>query len=167
MNTLNLLLPYSYVSELVHLTWRDILFAVEQRFMVPDAAITHAVVELDKNDNPPQNVIELACLRKGESIHPYIDELVIAESNQSNNSVQDKFLYLILKWVYEHKEMYSDPLEAVEYIYADFNYPEIVSDFVRYMPTKQPPLSSVELNRERLCRNWKDYLEKQAQFWSK
>lgn len=167
MNTLNISLPYSYVSELVNLSWRDISFAVEQGFLTTDAAIEHAAVELGKDDKPLQSVIDLVCLRKYESIHPSLDQLVIAEGKQSNDEVQEKFLYLLLNWVYEHREMYSDPLEVVEHIYADFNYPVTVSYFVRYMPSEQPPLSSVELNRERLYGYWKDYLGKQAQLWRK
>jgi hypothetical protein len=165
MNTLNILLPYEYASEIIRLNWSDIFFAIKQRFMTPDAAIDHAIMEVSQVDNPPKAAVELACLLKGESVHPYIDELANEEGNSNNDSVREKILFLALNWVYNHKELYEEPLEAVEIIYADFNYPEEIANFVRYMPSEQPPLASAELNRERLYRNWKDYLNKKAQSW--
>lgn len=66
-----------------------------------------------------------------------------------------------MKWVFENKEHYADPFEVVETIYADFDYPEEISQFVRYMPSNQPLLDLVDFNKERLYKNWSDYLEKQ------
>lgn len=165
MNTLNILIPYEYASEIVRLNWSDILFAIEQKFMTPDTAIDHAIAEVERVDNPSNAVVELACLLKGEPVHPYIGELANEEGIPNNNSAREKFLYLALKWVYDHKELYAEPLEAVEYIYADFNYPDEIANFIRYMPSEQPPLGSAELNLERLYRNWSDYLGKKAQRW--
>lgn len=165
MNTLNILLPYEYASEIVKLNWRDILFAIEQRFMTPDAAIDHAVAVVSQVANPPKVAVELACLLKGESIHPYIDELVNKEVDDNNDSASEKIMFLTLDWVYNHKASYTEPLETVEIIYADFNYPEEIASFVRYMPSEQPPLASLELNRELLYRNWKEYLDRKAQSW--
>ena len=66
---------------------------------------------------------------------------------------------MVLNWVLEHKELYPDPLETVEIIYADFDYPEVISKFVRYMPMNEESLGSPELNMERLYRKCKNYLE--------
>lgn len=87
-------------------------------------------------------------------------------SEQEDSISQRKFLYAILNWVYEHREHYADPLEVVEIIYADFDYPEEIAGFVRYMPTTDPVLSTLELNRERLFNKWKDYLEMQSSRYS-
>lgn len=59
-------------------------------------------------------------------------------------------MYILLHWVFEHKEYYEDPLREVEFIYADFDFPKSIVNFVRYMPTDQPLLSTVEANIERL-----------------
>lgn len=158
MNTLNIFLSYSYVSALINLSWNDLLFAVEQGFMSPDAAVEHAIVKLgDKNSE--QSVLDLACLEKGESIHPYIDKLASKVSEEDKEETQKKFLYVLLNWIYEHIDNYSDPLEAVEIVYADFNYPEIISNFIRYMPSDQPTLGSLEENIKQLYINWRNYLD--------
>lgn len=166
MNSLNILLDYKYVINLVNLTWSDILFAIEQGFLTREAAIEHAIDVIGKEQEPSRTILNLACIDKYESIHPHIDELSRRMSKQDDSIVYEKFQYVLLNWVYEHKELYSDPLEVVEFIYADFDYPEKISEFVRYMPTNEPSLGSLELNRERIYYNWKDYLEKQKARYS-
>jgi hypothetical protein len=49
------------------------------------------------------------------------------------------WIFLLLSFLFEHQENYDDPLEIVEELYADFNYPEEISSLVRYMP---PPKES-------------------------
>lgn len=43
MNSLNISLPYDYVTNLINLTWSDLLFAVEQGYMSREAAVEHAI----------------------------------------------------------------------------------------------------------------------------
>lgn len=160
MNTLNILLSYEYATSLVQIDWCDIVFAIEERFLLPQEAIKHAVSELKNNENPKQFVINLACLKNGESIFPYIYELrILFEKNKKQS--QEKFLYILLNWIYEHKEMYCDQLEAVEIIYADFNYPEIISNLVRYMPCNHTLFATSELNVEQIYINWRIFLDLQ------
>lgn len=73
---------------------------------------------------------------------------------------------MLLNWVYENKDNYTDSLEVVEVIYADFNYPEIITDFVRYMPNNQPARSTLKENQRRLFENWKNFLENQKNKYS-
>lgn len=166
MNTLNILISYEYVSSLVLLNWYDILFAVEEGFLLPEAAIKHAILELENNENPKESVINLAYLENGESIYPYIYELG-ASSEQYKKESEEKFLYVVLNWIYEHKEIYYDQLEAVEIVYADFNYPEIISNFVRYMPCDYPILGTLEACNEQIFENWKNFLEHQKSKYKK
>lgn len=135
--------------------------------MPPDAAIEHALKQLENQDEIDQNVFSLAILKRDENIHPYIDQLASKGSPQNLEQSQYKFLYLVLKWIYENREIYVDPLELVEIIYSDFAYPELISNFVRYMPSKQPPLSSLDLYQKRLYDNWKMFLDTQEQIWKK
>jgi hypothetical protein len=159
MNTLNILLSYSYVAKLVKLSWHDILFGIEQGFLSSEAAINKAITELGVDGNSNQCLINLACLAKGESIHPYIDDFIGESSEEEIKEAKEKFLYCLLSWVYEQQEIYSDPLEGVEIIYADFDYPEVLTNIVRYMPSVQTTVDTLESNRERLYNNWKNYLD--------
>ena len=54
-----------------------------------------------------------------------------------------------------------DPLESIEIIYADFDYPAEIESFVRYMPVNDeydPWAHSDAENEQRLLTHWKDYL---------
>ena len=61
------------------------------------------------------------------------------------------WIFLLLSFLFEHQENYEDPLEIVEELYADFDYPEEISPLVRYMP----PPEGVEGSEDRLFENWK------------
>lgn len=172
MNSLKISIPYSYFSKLVELNWYDVLFAIENGFLLHQSAVEHAILELENNENYSQKVLDLACLSPEEAVHPYsiqqyLDELAKQIVDETKNETISKVMYILLSWVFEHKEYYEDPLKVVEFIYDDFDYPESIVKFVRYKPTDQPLLSTLEANIERLYNNWKDYLEKQAHFWKK
>lgn len=53
----------------------------------------------------------------------------------------------------------ADPLDDVETVYAEFDYPPEVGRFVRYMPSDEPDLGSRERNEARLVEKWERYLE--------
>ena len=139
------------------------MYAIEEGFLSAETAVEHAIAELEKNENPAPAIIDLACLKKGESIHPYIDNLAGTIPEHKNKETQEKILYALLNWVYEKKNEYSDPFEVVEIIYADFDYPKNISKFVRYMPCDQLPLGTLEENIGRLYNNWKLFLDMQKQ----
>ncbi|MEK8212547.1 DUF2247 family protein [Paenibacillus sp. FSL L8-0463] len=166
MNTLNLLIPYNYIVNLINLTWSDLFFAIKHGYLNPEAATEHAMYVISEEEFPSQDVIDLAWLKKGEDVHPYLDKLLAPMSMEEYSIAQEKILYVVLKWVFENKEHYADPFEVVETIYADFDYPEEISQFVRYMPSNQPLLDLVDFNKERLYKNWSDYLEKQKKKYS-
>ena len=165
MNTLSIMYPYEYASNLVNLSWCDIREAIEKGFMLPQAAIEHAISKLVEENNPIQ-LIDLACSEKNDYIQPYINYLSDLESNVIKEQVNDKLLYILLNWVHENREKYSDVLEVIEIIYSDFDYPDKISKFVRYMPMSQPDLGSSELNTQRLLTNWEEYLSDQKDMFA-
>lgn len=159
MNTLHRSLPYEYVVSHVSLTWSDILFALEHDLMAKNAAVKYAYDVIEKEEKPTQTVLALTWVNNEEEIDFYLNELTNQIVEQEDNTSQEKFLYLLLNWVFEHKEQFSDPLQMVETIYADFDYPEEISNFVRYMPSSEHRLNSVEASIERLFNNWAIYLK--------
>ena len=68
MNTLNIVLSYSYISNLVNLNWYDILFAIEENFLPSNAAIEHAIAELENDENPVKDVVDLIELQVPQNI---------------------------------------------------------------------------------------------------
>jgi len=164
MNSLSISFSYIYAKGLVVLNWGDILIAIDNGFLPHQAAIDHAISQIEKDDAYSQDILDLACLSPSEaayphSIQPYVNNLTNLVSEHEKETAKQKMLYLVLKWMFEHRLNYVDPLKAVEIVYADFDYPKEISNFVRYMPMSQPDLGSVQLNEERLFINWNNYLE--------
>lgn len=165
MNSLNMTLSFQYVSNLVQLNWKDIKFLIENKYLTDESAVKYAVKLLDEDTLNSQSIMDLVCLGKDESIYPYIDILSEEEQNVDESTVKDKALYIILNWVFDHKEEYLDPFDIVETIYADFDYPEAISGFIRYMPSNEPSLGSTELNIVRLYEKWNQYLKGKKEFY--
>ena len=166
MNSLNISFSYFYISNLFFVSWSDVLFGIKEGFLDNTAAIEHAYNIIEKIEKPSQKVLDMAFLNKNESIYPLIEELVNEEKSEDESIVQEKYLFAVLNWVYENQELFSNPLEAVECIYADFNYPEIIKGFVRYASGSfEPDLGSTELNLERLYKKWNNYLKNEKIKW--
>ncbi|MVP02568.1 DUF2247 family protein [Paenibacillus lutrae] len=166
MNTFKIIFSYDYASKLISIGWKDLIFAIDHGFMAQESLIEYAIHLVNTELEPAQIVIDIACLNKGDSIYPYLDKLKIETGNKNGKEPCNKFLYLLLNWVYTHKESYSDPFDVVEVIYGDFDYPEEIAGFVRYMPTAEPVYQSLQLNRERMYRNWEQYLKEQRAKYS-
>ena len=170
-NSLGIVWPYHFAFESTNLNWYDISFAIENGYLSHKSAIEHAEFELS-NEEYPKNVLDLAILTADEaiyphSIQPYVTELAEMVSEQEKSMTKNKMLYLALKWIFEHKANYEDPLKVIEIIYSNFDYPKSISHFVRYMPMVGPDLGSTELNVERLFSSWKSFIEKQEILFGK
>jgi hypothetical protein len=76
-------------------------------------------------------------------------------------TARKKWLYVVLKRLYEERDQFPDPLGLVEEIYAAFDYPEEMEDFVRWMPAKQP-VADERSGLARIEQNWRSYLERTA-----
>lgn len=103
--------------------------------------------------------MKLASLSQDESVANLVASLANAESPPSRADVKAKWLYLVLAWVFECRDTLVDALGTVESIYSDFDYPEEVTRFVRYMPADEPALGNLEQNEARLLDRLKEYLD--------
>jgi hypothetical protein len=50
-------------------------------------------------------------------------------------------------------------------VYADFDYPEEIAGFIRYMPMRGPDLGSKQLNEKRMLETWGRYIEEGTRRW--
>lgn len=163
METLTLKIPLEFIQQrLGRPTWRDILFGLEQELLDPAAVPELAAVELDQPD-PPAELIELVSVPPGASILREVQSLASREPAGSAPAPNEKWLYLVLAWLFEHRADLPDPLDDVETVYAEFDYPTEVGRFVRYMPSEEPDLGSRELNEARLVDKWERYLREQQE----
>lgn len=166
-NSLGIQIPYSYSSEIVKLNWNDILFATENAFLPLKSAIDHAIKEIQENPDYQDTVLDLASISpndvsSNEEISKYIVRLAELVLDDDKNKSNEKMLFVLLKWIFENQKYFVDPLRVVEIIYDDFNFPEIIKDFVRYEPSPYTIKGSMDENLNRLYNNWQDYLKAQT-----
>ena len=84
--------------------------------------------------------------------------LLAAQETTTSQEVRSKWLYILLAWLYENKDMFEDPLAIVEEIYVEFDYPEEIAHLIRYMPIEEADLGSKEANLGRLVTRWGEFV---------
>jgi hypothetical protein len=161
MDVIKLSIPATFITDRAGLTWREVLFGVDNELVSPETAIDLAIHALENGTELPA-VIELASLSKTESTRPLVEQLANAESEQELTQVREKWLYLVLAWIFEHRNEYPEPLQVVEEVYADFDYPKEVAAFIRYMPMAGPDRGSRQENNRQLYENWEEYIRNKA-----
>lgn len=159
MDLIKLSIPAAFIGKRARLTWREILYGLDNELLAPGAAADFASDQIAPQDDLSSTLLELACVGKGEPTRALVEQLAQIEPVQDSDEIRDKWLYLVLAWIFEHSASYSDPLQTVEEVYADFGYPPRIAGLVRYMPADGPDLGSLELNNRRLHENWKRYLD--------
>lgn len=144
------------------MSWRDVRFGLVNELLDAQAVIEMAVDRVGETEDPSSPLMELAGAGKDEPLVELVQALAGSEAPRSEEEIRNKWLYLVLAWIYEHRMEDPDPLQRVEEVYADFGYPEHIASFVRYMPIEGPDLGSREANERRLFERWRRYLDDAA-----
>lgn len=160
LNSLSLVIPISYAIEHANLNWNDIFFAFYNRYISNEAVIEFAKYVVDDYIND-DIVLDLVCLSPNEVNRESLlnDFLLRLIDKNKMNEAKSKFLYIVLSFIFDRKSYFEDPARAVEVVYADFNYPEEMKDFVRFMPASKDAMSLKLDETERIFNNWKRYLD--------
>jgi hypothetical protein len=148
------------------MSWRDVRFGLANELLDPQAPVELAVDQVGGRAEPSAALLELAGVGKNETTRELVEQLANEEPPCSEDESRDKWLYLVLAWLYEHRGEVPDPLQRVEEVYADFGYPVQIAKFVRYMPMKGPDPGTREANERRLFEQWKWYIEEVAPTYS-
>jgi hypothetical protein len=159
MELVRLSIPHGFVRGRIRMNWREVLFGLQEELLDPTAPTELAAEHLAATECSDSTLIELAGLDRSEDARTYVERLAAKESEESVQEIRAKWLWIVLGWIFEHRDEYSDPLRAVEEVYADFDYPERIAEFVRYMPSDEPNLGSRERNEARLYGKWSSYLQ--------
>lgn len=153
-------------DDLIGLSWDDIKFGYDNKYLGWHDVVNFAKANL--KNFPENNLInELAFLTKANAFEVGLILEKLSPNFSHDNYDKERWLYIILKKLYESKDSFNDPLEEVEKIYADFDYPEEIESFVRYMPAHNNEEGRLLQRKEdciqRIYNNWANYLEeKQA-----
>ncbi len=162
MDIVHLRIPYQFIRDRTRMSWRETRFGLANDLLDPQAPVELAVDQLDELAEPSAAVLELAGAGKDEPTSGLVEQLANDDHPRSDDEIRDKWLYIVLAWIHEHRDAFPDPLQTVEEVYADFGYPEQMAKFVRYMPMEGPDLGSREANECRLFERWKRYLDEVA-----
>jgi hypothetical protein len=151
----------------VKLNWYDISIAIENEYLPIKSGIDHAIKEIEGNLDYHDGVLNLAMISPNdissyEEISKNIIQLAELVSDDDKCKAKGKILFVVLKWIFENRKNYEDPLRGVEIVYDDFDFPEVIKDFVRYEPSPQTIYGAVDENIKRLYNNWENYLKVQS-----
>lgn len=144
------------------MSWREVRFGLVNELLDPEVPVELAIDQVVEIAEPSAPLLELAGAGKNEPTLEVVEQLAEGEPQRPENEIRDKWLYLVLAWIYEHRDEVPDPLQRVEEVYADFGHPERIAKFVRYMPMDGPDLGSRQANERRLFEQWKRYLDEAA-----
>lgn len=131
----------------IKLTANDIFYGIKHNFILKEDA-DNLIIKLIDPD-------EFKFLSEPEFIFKKVNQKFSTE-------IKEKWLFIILRCVFTQRKLYKNPLDIVEMIYADFDYPKEIDSFVKYMPPKDgydPSIHSFDENISRLYANWEAYIK--------
>ena len=153
--------PLEFASSMIPLSWGDINWGCKNHIIDWSDAVTFAADNLNSKSTSLEMDLSITDPSSTEDIKEIMEKLS-AETSEKSNTEKRNWLIIVLSWIYNERQKYSDPLEIVEEIYADFDYPPEIESIVRYMPPSDgydPSIHSLEENKERLMENWRKIIK--------
>jgi len=148
--------------DMTELKWREIKFGLDHQFIKPKVALEKADDDLTLG-NVSKDILALADLKDSESSINFVTNLAKNEQPCTDQDIRQKWIYLILAWLFENRIQFVDPLTMVEEIYALFDYPREMEPFIRYMPMQGTNLGNKEQNEARMFEHWGNYLSRMSE----
>ena len=87
-----------------------------------------------------------------------LEDSLARSSGKEREIMERSWLVFSVSLAYILRKDLLDPLQTVEEVYADFDYPEQIASFVRYMPMQGPDLGSRLANERRLFERWRSWV---------
>ncbi|MDP7774142.1 DUF2247 family protein [Acinetobacter nosocomialis] len=157
-------IPADFINEKVTLSWCDIKWGYENNLITCELPIKKAEnIVLTEIYTKAELKLSSFIPSESDDIFPFLNELC-SETNE-DSMIREKWLYILLSWLWINRESFEDPLDEVESIYTDFDYPTEIESFIKYIPPTDgydPSLYSYAENINRLMKNWEIYLQKGA-----
>ena len=151
-------LPATFINSAVRLTAAELVYGYRRGWLSEHGVVAIALTSYGEGVEQSQPEKDLALLLSDDldRVPQLVDEL--EESVNTDADSSSVWLFLALAWVYEHRADYPEPLEVVEMLYADFEYPDEIQGIVRFMP---PPAGAATGNAA-IEDRWKDYLTRKT-----
>ena len=156
-------IPYHFIRDHADLSWSEAWWGVRHGMIALLDSIDLARDCVFAGLDDPR-ALELAWLNRLYTYraHELLQGLAEGEDEEDEEAMEEKWLYLELLWLFEHRDELDDPLGHVERVYADFGYPEEIEGFVRWMPNNDgfdPTNHGSEENVARMMGKWRLYLD--------
>jgi hypothetical protein len=147
------------LSEQIPLIAGDLRYGLDHFFIKEWTVVEIAVGEIRRGSSDSL-LYELAVVLPDEveRIAEIFKELDYPGRFDDPRDSARKWLYLQIKAAYLQRAKFKDPLEVVEEIYADFDYPPSISHLVRYMPVSHPSEVVGELG---MVKNWARFIDEE------
>ncbi len=112
-------------------TWGELVFGIEKSIITIKDVISYAKTILSDELEQFNLVLELSISEEDEG-KTILDELLKIEKEHDIYLINNKWMFAIIYDAYINDK--SSIFDVTEDVYAEFEYPEIISNLVRYMP---------------------------------
>ncbi len=134
-STMKIKIDKKFIKRINGLTLFDVKYGIAKGWIEADVAID-VVLKAIENNNYREIDVQLAILSEENILD--IQDLLATLEPHSEEFQKNKWLKILIAWFYEHRSEFEDPLQTIEELYADFDYPESIEHLVRYMPSDGP-----------------------------
>ncbi|QLH62810.1 DUF2247 family protein [Serratia symbiotica] len=159
-------IPFDFIEKNIDLSWCDVRWGYENNLITSELPIRKAERKvLTGSYSVPELELSFVIPDSSDHIDHFLKEICSGFEKENDATVKNKWLFIVLSWLWNNRDHFEDPLNEVEIIYSDFNYPSEIEGFVKYMPPSDEYDSSVHTQMENinhLMDNWKEYLEKES-----
>lgn len=164
-------IPYDFINKIIELSWCDIRWGYEREIITSDIPIKEAERRVLAGSYT-NHELELSFVVPGQSDEvTFLLKLLCSECEIDDDStVKQKWLFIVLGWLWDNRHNFNDPLNEIAGIYADFSYPAEIEGFVNYMPPSDgydPAIHTEAENINRLMENWRYYLERRSSVFAR
>lgn len=112
-------------------TWAELVFGIEKSIIAIKDVISYAKTILSDELEQFNLVLELSISEEDEG-KTILGELLKTEEEQDIYLINNKWMFAIIYDAYINDK--CNIFDVTEDVYAEFDYPEIISNLVRYMP---------------------------------
>ncbi|GAB2518033.1 DUF2247 family protein [Nocardia heshunensis] len=141
-------IPASYVETMARLTPAELRYGFENSWLTAADIVQLSLRNVVPDNEVMQTIEELSLLLSDEfdKVPSLVDKLAV--------DPKPVWVYLALAWLHDHPADFDNPMQAVEMLYADFDYPSEMEPIVPFMPPPAgatPGMAGIE-------ERWRSYL---------
>lgn len=135
------------------LSWNELFYGLEHGYVDEKGVSDFACKTLTSSS--AEEIFTLASLSSLDNRLIFETLLAIAMNEKAGEeSLVKPWIFLVLSFLFENKKSYKDPLNMVERLYVEFQYPEEIAPIVRYTPLEEGKIGS----EKHLFENWENII---------